>query len=70
MLRKDSNWLTDGMPPIGHMPIGRLFEDQQSEEGQTRRWPIAVMTATYRYLSEGVRILGKSYSVYDDRGPQ
>ena len=70
MLRKDSNWLTDGMPPIGHMPIGQHFEDQQTEEGQTRRWPIAVMTATYRYLSEGVRILGKSYSVYDDRGPQ
>jgi len=28
------------------------------------------MTATYKYLSEGVRTLGKSYSVYDDRSSQ
>jgi hypothetical protein len=70
MLGKDSNWLTDGMPLIGHMRIGQPFEGQQTEERQTRRWPIAVMTATYRYLSEGVRILGKSHSVYDEHSPQ
>jgi hypothetical protein len=70
VFRKDSNWLTDGMPSVGHMPIGHPMEVERTEEKPTRRWPSIVMTATYRYLSDGIRVLGKSYSVYDDRGSQ
>jgi hypothetical protein len=64
---KDSDWPTDGVPSVGHMPIGQHLENDRTEAKQSRRWPIAAMTATYRYLSEGVRTLGKSYSVYDDQ---
>ena len=70
VFRRDSNWPTHGIASVGRMSIDQPLEDQRTEEKRTRRWPIVVMTATYKYLSEGVRTLGKSYSVYDDRSSQ
>ena len=70
VFRKERDWPTHGVPSVGHMPIDQPLEDQRTEEKQPRRWPIVIMTATCKYLSEGVRTLGKSYSVYDDRSSQ
>lgn len=67
MFRKASNWPTRGTPVVEHMLISQPVEYQSTEGKGMRRRSIAVIIATYRYLSEGVRILGQTYSIYDDR---
>jgi hypothetical protein len=68
--RKDSNWPARGTPVVIHMP-GKQSPKNQSTDGETiRRWPIVVIAATCKYLSEGIRVLGQSYSTYDDGGSQ
>ena len=52
VFRRDSNWPTHGIASVGRMPIDQPVEDQRTEEKQTRRWPVVIMTATYKYLSE------------------
>ena len=70
MARKDSNWPTRGTPAVENVLINPLTENQSTEGEKLRRWPIVVIIATFRYLLEGVRILGQSYSVHDDRSSQ
>jgi hypothetical protein len=68
--RKDRNWPTRGTPVVINMP-SKQPPKKRSTDGETiRRWPIIVITATCKYLSEGIRVLGQSYSIYDDRGSQ
>jgi hypothetical protein len=70
VFRKDSNWPTRGTPVVIHM-TGKQPPKNRSTDGEAiRRWPIVVIAATCKYLSEGIRVLGQSYSTYDDRGSQ
>jgi hypothetical protein len=57
-------------PPVHHTPNSQSVENQQTESKKMSRWPTVAITATYRYLSEGVRTLGEGYSTYNDRNPQ
>jgi hypothetical protein len=66
MLRKDPGPSNRSSPPAHHAKISPPTENQQKKH----RWPVAAIAASYRYLSDGVRILGKAYSTYDDRNSQ
>jgi hypothetical protein len=66
--RRDSNWLTRGTPVVMHMPSKQPPKNRSTDGEKIRRWPFVVITATCKYLSEGIRVLGQSYSIYDDRG--
>jgi len=68
--RKDRNWPTRGTPVAIHMPSKQPPKNRRTDGETIRRWPILVITATWKYLSEGVLVLGQSYSIYDDRGSQ
>ena len=69
--RKDSNWPTRGTPVVIHKPSKQPTTNRSTDEETIRRWPIVVIYATCMYLSEGIRVLGQSYSEqYDDRGSQ
>jgi hypothetical protein len=68
--RKDKNWPTRGTPVVIHMPSKQPPKNRSTDGETIRRWPIVVITATWKYLSEGIRVLGQSYSIYDDRGSQ
>jgi hypothetical protein len=68
--RKDSNWPTRGTPVV-ILTTGKQPPKNWSTDGEAiRRWPIVVIAATCKYLSDGIRVLGQSYSTYDDRGTQ
>jgi hypothetical protein len=47
-----------------------LGQDPRDDIVRNPRWPTAAVIATYRYVLEGVRILGEAHSTYDGRGPQ
>ena len=68
--RKDSNWRTRGTPVVIHMPSKQPPKNRSTDGETIRRWPIVAITATCKYLSEAIRVLGQSYSIYDDRGSQ
>ena len=68
--RKDRNWPTPGTPVVIHKPSRQPSKNRSTDGEKIRRWPIVVITATCKYLSEGIRVLGQSYSIYDDRGSQ
>ena len=57
-------------PSVHRAEISPLTENQQNESSKKHRWPVAAIAASYKYLSDGVRILGKAYSTYDDRNSQ
>jgi hypothetical protein len=68
--RKDRNWPTRGTPVVIHTPSKQPPKNRSTDGETIRRWPIVVITATWKYLSEGIRVLGQSYSIYDDRSSQ
>ena len=70
MARKDSNWRTRGTPTVEDMVINQSMDYQAIEGKSFRQRAIVVISATCRYLSNGVRILGQAYSIYDDRNSQ
>ena len=70
MLWKDSGPSNHSSPPVHRAKIGPPTENQQNEGWKKHRWLAAAIAASYRYLSDGVRILGKAYSTYDDRNSQ
>lgn len=57
-------------PPACCEPMSQPVENEKIENKKMGRLPVALIAATYKYLSEGVRILGEGYSSYDDRNPQ
>jgi hypothetical protein len=57
-------------PPIYCAQNSRTVENGNIENKKMGRLPVAVIAAIFKYLSEGVRILGEGYSSYDDRNPQ
>jgi hypothetical protein len=67
MLRKDPGPSNHSSPPVHSAKVGQPTEKQQNESSKKHRWPVAAIAASYKYLSDGVRILGKAYSTYDDR---
>ena len=68
---KDSNWRTRGTPVVIHMPSKQPPKNRSTDGETIRRWPIVVViAATCKYLSEGIRVLGQSYSTYDDLGSE
>jgi hypothetical protein len=69
MLRTDAG-PSDRSPPINPAKISPSIENRQIESTKKHRWPVAAIAATYRYLSDGVRILGEAYSTYDDCNKQ
>jgi hypothetical protein len=68
--QKDSNWPTRGTPVVINMTGKQPHKNQSTDREAIRRWPIVVIAATCKYLTEGIRVLGQSYSTYDDRGSQ
>jgi hypothetical protein len=50
--------------------MSQPVENEKIENKKMGRLPVTIIAATYKYLSEGVRILGEGYSSYDDRNPQ
>jgi hypothetical protein len=70
MLRTDPSPSNRSSPPIYREKIGPSTDTRQIESTKKLPWPVAALAAGYRYLSEGVRILGKAYSTYDDRNNQ
>ncbi len=68
---KDRNWPTRGGTPVVIPMTGKQPPKNRSTDREAiRRWPIIVIAATCKYFSEGIRVLGQSYSTYDDRGSQ
>jgi hypothetical protein len=55
--------------PCGQ-PIGRTEKTLRTECEKRQRWPADAVTATYKYLSKGIRTLAQAYSTYDDRNIQ
>jgi hypothetical protein len=70
MLRRDPGRSNHSSPPNHSPRVGQSTEYQLIEITKKHRWLVAAVAATYRYLSEGVRDLGKTYSTYDDRNIQ
>jgi hypothetical protein len=70
MLRTDPRPSNRSSPPIYGEKISPSTDNRQIESTKKHRWPVDALAAGYRYLSEGVRILGKAYSTYDDRNNQ
>ena len=70
MFRIHTNRTNGSTPPVYGAPMSQPVEDEKMESKKVGRLPAAVIAATYKYLSEGVRILGEAYSSYDDRNPQ
>jgi hypothetical protein len=70
MFRIHTNRSNRSTPPACCEPMSQPVENEKIENKKLGRLPAAVISATYKYLSEGVRILGEGYSSYDDRNPQ
>ena len=73
MLRKDPGPPNRSSPPVHRVHRAKISprtENQQNESSKEHWWPVAAIAASYRYLSDGVRVLGKAYSTYDDRNSQ
>ena len=70
MFRKYPGPPNRSSPPVDRAKISPRNENQQNESSKKHRWPVAAIAASYRYLLDGVRILGKAYSTYDDRNGQ
>ena len=70
MFRIYTNRTNRGAPPVYCAPMSETVENEMNESKKRGRLPVAVIAATYKYLSEGVRILGEGYSSYDDRNSQ
>ena len=70
MFRIQTNRSNRGIPPAYHEPMSQPVENEKIENKKMGRLPVTIIAATYKYLSEGVRILGEGYSSYDDRNPQ
>jgi hypothetical protein len=50
--------------------IDKTVENKPTESDKRCPWPAKAISATYKYLSQGVRLLGESYATYDDRNIQ
>jgi hypothetical protein len=50
--------------------MNQSAEIPPTEGKKGHRWPAEAVAASYKYLAEGVRILGEAYSTYDDRDIQ
>jgi hypothetical protein len=61
---------SNGSAPPVQAPINEYVKDKQVEDKHNRHWPTVAIAVTYAYLSEGIRILGEAYSMYDDRNIQ
>ena len=70
MVRMRADQSNRGTPQVNPIPISQFEEEQRSEGKKKHRWPAVAITATYRYLLEGVRTLGQAYSAYHDRNTQ
>jgi hypothetical protein len=70
MPRTDPSPSNRSSHPIHAAKIDSSTENQRVESTKGHRGPVAAIAASYRYLSEGVRILGKAYTTYDDRNAQ
>jgi hypothetical protein len=70
MFRIRTNRWNRNAPPVYRAPNSQSVENKQTESKKTSRWPTVAFAASYRFLSEGVRVLGEGYSIYDDRSPQ
>ena len=70
MLGKNPGPSNHGSPPVHRAKFSPRTENYQNESSKKHRWPLAAITASYMYLSDGVRILGKAYSTYDERNSQ
>jgi hypothetical protein len=66
MVRIHADRSNRAAPLVHRLQINQSAGDWQVENNKTRRWPVVAIAATYRYLSEGVRILGEAHSTYDD----
>jgi hypothetical protein len=65
--RTDTSQRTDHVVRLDPEAIGESIENRRSEAAKKQGWTTVVMVATYRYLSEGVRMLGEAYSMHNDR---
>jgi len=70
MFRIRTNRSNRSAPPVYRAPNSKSVENKQTESKKKSRWHTVAFAATYRYVSEGVRVLGDGYSTYDDRSPQ
>jgi hypothetical protein len=70
MFRIHTNRSNRSTPPVYNTLISESVEIQKTESKKMSRWPTVAIVSTYRYLSEGVRLLGEAYSGYDDRNSQ
>ena len=67
MLRKDPGPSNRSSPARYRAKISPRTENLKNESSKEHRWLPAAIATSYRYLSDGVRIIGKAYSTYDDR---
>ena len=56
-------------PPARQAKTKQPDQERRDAFDIMRHWPAFVIVQTYRYLSEGARVLGKAYTTYDDLGP-
>jgi hypothetical protein len=58
-----------GVPSPINSKAKEITQLKPTEDETKQRRP-NVVVATYKYLAQGVRILGEAYSTYDDRDTQ
>ena len=69
MVRLHADQGLGGAPPPDDSTRKEIAELKQAEDESRQRRP-GVVATTYKYLSDGVRLLGEAYSIYDDRNIQ
>ena len=70
MVRIHSDRPDCGTPPPNDSARRQIEELRPMEDEKKQRWPADAVAATYKYLSDGVRILAEAYSTHDDRNIQ
>ncbi len=70
MVRIQADQSSRGDPPVRQTKTEVFVQDRTDEITRSQPWSAVVILATYRYLTEGVRVLGEAYTTYDDHGPQ
>lgn len=70
MLRRDAHLLSRGDLRVQRIAISQSIENHEVEGTKKQRFPLIIITETYKYFSDGVQILGQAYSTYDDRNAQ
>jgi len=54
------------LPWCTRVQINQFAGHWHVKNNKRRRCPVVAIATTYRYLSEGVRILGEAHSAYND----